>query len=293
VSSTPAWPKKVPTVLVAALAMFALSSGFVLTGELLSGGAPSRPARRVPLPETAEPVLERGTANSRSKASFEASPKAQAADLPPKVEVKPPLGVPLEAVENLARELAGAAPSERRIAVLGARPNIGTTMAAITLARSLARQNRVALIDLALEKPNLTVIASDPAAPGMADLVRGTASFGQIITRDRFSRVHLITAGTESDAAAILGSQRLAITLEALARSYDYVVVDAGALPAAPVARFAQLAPRGVLVVEEANDKEARAGRDKLIKAGFANVTVLASEPRGPELGTGGSRAAA
>jgi MinD-like ATPase involved in chromosome partitioning or flagellar assembly len=166
-------------------------------------------------------------------------------------------------------------------------------MAAITLARSLAAQCRVVLIDLALAKPNLSVIASDPAAAGIADLVRGTASFGQIITRDRFSRVHLITAGAATDGAAILGSQRLSITLEALARSYDYVVIDAGALPAASPDRFASFAPRAVLVADAANEKETRALRDRLVKAGFAHVSVLASGPLGPELGTGGSRAAA
>src|SRR5215472_2825330 len=36
VSNTPAWPKKLPTVLVSALAMLVLSCGFVLSSELLS-----------------------------------------------------------------------------------------------------------------------------------------------------------------------------------------------------------------------------------------------------------------
>jgi len=38
------------------------------------------------------------------------------------------------------------------------------------------------------------VIASDPAAPGLSELVQGAATFGQIITRDRYSRAHLIMA---------------------------------------------------------------------------------------------------
>src|SRR4029079_9727173 len=41
VSNTPSWPKKLPTVVIAALAMFALSAGFVLTGELL-GALPTQ-----------------------------------------------------------------------------------------------------------------------------------------------------------------------------------------------------------------------------------------------------------
>ena len=285
VSSTPAWPKKLPTVVVAALATFALSSGFVLTGELLAGGVPIPQAPQIPVSADAEAPVE-----PKLKPAKVAK---KAASAPQPAEAKIQLGVPLEAVENLARELANAPPTDRRISVLGARPDIGTSMAAITLARSLAAQCRVVLIDLALAKPNLVVIASDPTAPGIADLVRGTASFGQIITRDRSSRVHLITAGAANDGAAILGSQRLSITLEALARSYDFVVIDAGALPAAPPDRFALLAPQAVLVAEAANEKETRAVRDRLVKAGFTHVNVLASGPLGPELGTGGTRAAA
>ena len=44
------------------------------------------------------------------------------------------------------------------------------------------------LIELSLERPNLAAITTDPRMPGVADLVRGTASFGQIIARDRFSQ---------------------------------------------------------------------------------------------------------
>src|ERR1700719_2467726 len=56
VSTTPSWPKKVPIILVAALAMFTLSSAFVVTGELLrtlpmqgSAGIPTPVAARSPV----------------------------------------------------------------------------------------------------------------------------------------------------------------------------------------------------------------------------------------------------
>ncbi len=48
VSNTPSWPKKLPTVLIAALAMFALSAGFMLTGELL-GALPTQATRPMPV----------------------------------------------------------------------------------------------------------------------------------------------------------------------------------------------------------------------------------------------------
>jgi Mrp family chromosome partitioning ATPase len=203
-------------------------------------------------------------------------------------------GVPTEAVEGLARALGTAGDSGRRLAVVGARRNMGTTLAAISLARALGRQGRVVLVDLALESPNLSVIASDPNTPGIRELVEGTASFGQIITRDRYSRIHLITAGrAEANQAAIMASQRLSITLEALGRSYDYVVVDAGALPNIAPERFAQLAPRAVLVADDIDGPATETARERLFAAGFPNVSVLASAPNGPESDAGGRRAAA
>ena len=93
------------------------------------------------------------------------------------------------------------------------------------------------------------MIAADPSAPGIAELIRGAASYGEIITRDRHSRVHVVMAGRAlDDADAVIASQRLAITLEALARSYDHLVIDAGALPDIDAERFAQFAPRAVLI---------------------------------------------
>jgi Mrp family chromosome partitioning ATPase len=203
-------------------------------------------------------------------------------------------GVPIEAVEGLAEALGTAGDSGRRIAIVGARRNMGTTLAAISLARSLAKQGRVVLIDLALESPNLSVIAAEPDVPGIGELVAGSASFGQIITRDRYSRVHLVTVGkTSANSRAILSSQRLAITLEALGRSYDYVVVDAGALPQSAPGQIARLVPRAVLVADDVDGPATEIARKQLLSAGFPNVSVLASTPRGPESDAGGRRAAA
>ena len=279
VSNTPSWPKKLPTILVATLAMFALSAGFVLTGELLTG-LPTQPAA----PPAEIMPSDIAPADSAAAPAPAAKPRMEFRPPPAPANSRVASGVPLDAVERLARELATTGEGARRITVVGAVRNIGTTLAAITLARSLSSQGRVVLVDLALGSPNLSVIASDPSAPGIAELVRGTASFGQIITRDRQSRVHLIMAGRNpSDAATIIASQRLSITLEALARSYDHLVIDAGAMPDMAAERFAQLAPRAVLIAGEFDDPVTLAARERLLKAGYINVSVLASKPGGPE----------
>jgi len=105
--------------------------------------------------------------------------------------------------------------------------------------------------------------------------------------------VHLITVGHgDVSSSAILSSQRLAITLEALSRSYDYVVLDVGALPGIAPEKFARLAPRAVLVADDVDGPATESARERLLSAGFPNVSVLASSPDGPEYDAG-KRAAA
>jgi succinoglycan biosynthesis transport protein ExoP len=277
ISNTPSWPKTLPTVLVAALGVLALSVGFALTSELLAampmqttafvpvatGPAPTGRGGRT---EPARPVPERPTA----------------------------IGVPLEAIEALGREIAAAGEAARRITVVGAARHVGTTVTAITLARSLARRGRVVLVDLALGSPDLSVIASDPAAPGIAELIRGSASCGEIIMRDRHSSVHVVMAGSAlADAEAIIASERLSITLEALSRSYDHLVIDAGALPGIAAERFAEFAPRALLIAGVIDDLAAIEARERLLHAGFTDVSVLASSPGEPAAEAGRAQAAA
>src|SRR6185312_3192810 len=102
--------------------------------------------------------------------------------------------------------------------VVGTERSMSTPLAAITLARALARKAKVVLVDLALAAPSLAVIAADRNAPGITDLANGEVSFGQIITRDRYSPVHIVTSGqATANAADVIDSQRLSITIEALA----------------------------------------------------------------------------
>jgi len=155
--------------------------------------------------------------------------------------------------------------------------NVGTTFAAITLARTLAKDSNVVLVDLAFGAPNLSVISTDPHAPGIAELVRGTASFGDIITRDQYSRVHLIATGNVgNDAAALAASPIVATVVEGLVRSYDHVVIDAGAASEIAVERFAPLATQAVLVTGDPANPATRAARDRMTMAGFGEVAVLA-----------------
>ena len=274
----PTFPKKLPTILVAAFAAFALSAGFTVTGVLLGPapasysygyapvgyGAPAFEPPRMSTPAMAAPPMPRvASPPLMPAAGFAAGAAAM------------PLAV--STVEQIAHRLRQAGEAGRRVTVVGTMRNVGTTYAAITLARTLAKESNVVLIDLAFGAPNLSVISTDPDAPGIAELVRGTASFGDIITRDQNSRVHLVATGNVgNDGPALAASPMLATVIEALVHSYDHVVIDAGSAADVAVERFAPLASRAVLVAADPANPATRAARERLMMAGFADVTLLA-----------------
>ena len=225
VSNLPNSPKKVPIVLIAALGTFCLSSAFVVTGALLSG----EPARSMPLEYEAASVIVDRTPLPRSPGARTRTTDADPPEAPLEA-VAAPAAAQVAPIDQVAATLRRAGEGGRRVAVIGSAREVGTTRTAIALARTLAKNKRVVLVDLAFNSPNIDVFSNDPAAPGVADLVRGAASFGDIITRDKFSRLHLVSAGrVEGDANALLGSHMLLSAVDALGQSYDYLVVDAGA----------------------------------------------------------------
>jgi uncharacterized protein involved in exopolysaccharide biosynthesis/Mrp family chromosome partitioning ATPase len=299
VSNTPYFPKKLPIVLIATLATLFISAGFITTGELLGGnvyrGAPVVEQQIVQPRFDAEPVvvaapiepvepiepaakkgwlpsLSLGRKRAIEPAAEEAVPEAAVAAAPARAD-----GL---SIADLAQGVRDAGDVGKRVAVVGAAAGIGTTMTAVALARDLASDRRVVLVDLALDRPRLATITPDPRMPGIADLVRGSASFGQIIARDRHSRAQVIPAGRAGmQAADVIGSERLKIAIDALTRSYDHVIIDASATPHALDDKIARLAPCAVLVASGLAANNADAVRDHLANAGFTDIAVFTGAP--------------
>jgi len=273
----PDYPKKMSTILIAAFAAFALSAGFTVTGALLAPGAPAYGYAYAP-PGYGVPAY----------APQPIAPPMMPRMASPPLAPAPPLGAAIvsmpmavSTVEQIARNLRQAGDAGRRVTVVGALRNAGTTYAAISLARTLAKDANVVLVDLAFGAPNLSVISTEASAPGIAELVRGTASFGDIITRDQYSAVHLVATGkVGNDAAVLVASPMLVTVVEALVRSYDHVVIDVGSAADVAVERFAALATRAVLVAADPANPATRAARERLMMAGFADVTLLAGTPQ-------------
>ena len=265
----PDYPKKMPIILIAAFAAFTLSAGFVVTGEVLSPSG-SYVYSAPPPAYVASPPM----ASVMPTAPM--TPRAPAILARPVPIVPPSAGLPVSSVEQIAATLRQAGDAGRRVVVAGSGRNVGTTYAAIALARALAQSGDVILIDLAWNAPNLSVVSTDPQAPGMAELLRAQASFGQIITRDQFSNVHLIATGNVAgEGASLAASPMLPGAIEALAQSYDHVVLDVGAVTEVAPEYFRPLAGRAVLVAPDAAALAGRSARERLVSAGFGEVSVL------------------
>ncbi|MGA7994832.1 MAG: exopolysaccharide transport family protein [Bradyrhizobium sp.] len=290
VSNAPAYPKKLPIVLIATLATLMLSAGAIATGELLRVTAPHAVAvfvsspgrRRVPAAaEAAEDAAELATADREPV--FDdirpESPAALRAEIAP--EMSPNIAPELAEIENLAGHLRDAGETARKVTVLGTASGESITLTALTLARLLAGDARVVVVDLSASSPTIPAVSVDPAAPGLAELMLGEASFSQVITRDRLSRVHLVGAGRPGFDRALLQSPRLTLAIDALLRVYDHVLLDAGAASELP-AELLTTQARAVVVPDTSMTADARTLMcDQLRAVGFSEVTML-SEPVQP-----------
>jgi polysaccharide biosynthesis transport protein len=306
VSNIPAYPKKLPIVLIATLATLLLMSGLILTGELLRMTAPRAfasepvvaevpvvepvftevpPAPLAPAPapvDVCEPAPEPVTVH-------QPEPDFSEVTLAPAAEAAPAL----DEIEQLACDLVAAGSAARKVTILGTAAGEGISLSVLTLARLMARDAKVVVVDLAASSPGIGTVSVDANAPGLAELMQGDASFTQVITRDKFSRVQLVSAGRPGFDRALLQSPRLALAIDALLQVYDHVLLDAGTgtdLPASLLTAHAC----AVVVPDASMEKDARAQMCAELKAaGFSDVTMLSSACQPSEQIAAGPRVAA
>lgn len=273
VSNTPAYPKKLPIVLIATLATLMLSAGAIATGELLRMTAPRAAA-----------AFTSATALARAPAAVAAlDPEPAFSEISPEIrsdagaEVAPEPGE----IEQLADHLRHAGEAAHKVTILGTAASESITMTALTLARLMARNARVVVVDLSGASQAISAVSVDPSAPGLAELMLGEASFSQVITTDRSSRVHLVSAGRPGLDRALLQSPRLTLAIDALLRVYDHVLLDAGTASDLP-AELLTAQARAVVVPDASMAPDARTLMcDQLRAVGFSEVTML-SKPSQP-----------
>jgi uncharacterized protein involved in exopolysaccharide biosynthesis/Mrp family chromosome partitioning ATPase len=283
VSNMPAYPKKLPIVLIATIATLLLSSGVVVTGELLRQTAPRAVAVLTPSrtavrhePEV-DPIVEPMINDP--------------APLQPDIAVDADVTEFAE-IERLADSLRAAGAAAKKVTVLGTASGEAITLSTLTLARHLARDARVVVVDLAASSPTIAAVSVDASAPGLAELMQGQASFAQIITRDKLSRLHLVMAGRPGFDRSLLQSPRVTLAIDALLRAYDHVLLDAGSASDLP-AELLTANARAVVVPDASMEPDARTLMcEQLSAVGFSEVTML-SKPVQPSNGVEAPRVVA
>jgi len=306
ISNTPAYPKKLPIVLIATLATLLLTSGAIATGELLRMTAPRRPGAASPeidreiapeivLASPPEPVRAPAIAPELPVADFVDADHASEPMMNepradgPRMDIATEIGE----IEQVADVLVGAGTEARKVTVLGTASSESITLTALTLARLMAQQAKVVVVDLVASSPTIAAASVDPVAPGLAELMQGEASFAQIITRDRLSRVHLVSAGRPGFDRAQLQSPRLTLAIDALLRVYDHVLLDAGAASDLSAELLTSQA-QAVMVPEASMTQDARALMcDQLKAVGFFEVTMLSKPCEAPDTVEPGPRVVA
>jgi tyrosine-protein kinase Etk/Wzc len=271
-SNTPYFPKKVPIVSVATLITFILCCGLVATGELLraSSGAGVVPASRT-RPEPRVDLASRAKAAMARPADPE--PAVMAASVPP-----PPAPTDLApgSVADVAARLRANASLGRGVAVTGATPTTATVPASLALSRALAADAKVVLVCLVSGDAAVEALGLPGDTAGIVEVVRGAASFGQVIRRDKVSRAHLVAFGwPELGVDTILNSRRFQTMIGALSKAYDHVILDGGDMRNGGL-RLAAIAPRGVVIAPPDAQEDATAAVGLMSGAGFADVAVMA-----------------
>jgi uncharacterized protein involved in exopolysaccharide biosynthesis/Mrp family chromosome partitioning ATPase len=266
--STPYFPKKLPIVLIATLAAFICAATLIAVSELLKDGN----SRRVSMP--ARDVLPEPVAVQAPPAWIGPAEPPQPAKPDPKEKSRE------RRLAALAQHVSGL--GKGITVVTGADEGKLASEIAIGLAREIAQEGpRVLLLDVDVARTPVAALAHNPRAPGLADLIFGVANFGEVIQRDRTSRIHLIVAGKGiRDTEALLSGERLAIVLGALGQTYDHVIVAAPVLTGlAGAQRLARFSRGAVIVAAEGDEGAGASVSDALAAKGFANIVVVSVKP--------------
>ncbi len=281
----PSFPKKIPMLVFGTVAAFILSAAAVIGSELLAGQTtpPSKPPIRrpqvvgddPPRPSQHSPLLDR--LKDFDGPSAEIRPNLAEADLSDEAADVPATDAPPETQDMPSVSGRGA-----RIVTTSVAESDAATEALIAFARSLTQEGRAIIIDLDAKNGQLSsLVRSDTGSAansgertaGLTDLLAGSVTFAEAICRDATSRLHFISFGSADD----FDPTDLDLVLDALAQTYDFILLAASGVHASGTAKsLASYADFVVLVgagdvARESCDEAVR----ELIEAGALEVAII------------------
>ncbi|MEV6306533.1 polysaccharide biosynthesis tyrosine autokinase [Actinoplanes sp. NPDC051861] len=174
----------------------------------------------------------------------------------------------------------------RSLLLTGSHRKEGTTAVTCGLAIAMAETGaRVVLVDANMRNPGVGRYLALDGAPGLAEVLAGTARVPDVLQSSLNGRVTVLPAGEHApDPGEVLASPRLRATVRTLTERFDIVLVDAPALQGvADAAVLSRVTDRALLVVRANHTRTAdvRTSMDLLERVG-AEVAgaVLNALPR-------------
>jgi polysaccharide biosynthesis transport protein len=164
-------------------------------------------------------------------------------------------------VADIADHLISLKPDGRAIIVLVSRASESdqSPSFSLPLARDIAQGARTILVDLDGRARCLSRETGFADAPGLGELMANRIGFSEAIHRDLHSNLHLVPAGTAESRSEGTSSEDLSLVLQALARTYDAVLVDSRPVGDPAVLRALVADVDVALVVRGAADEAAMA----------------------------------
>jgi capsular exopolysaccharide synthesis family protein len=164
-----------------------------------------------------------------------------------------------DTVRNLAAtlQLADNRQYQKIILLTGAEPSQGATTTTANLGSALAEQGRkVLLVDCNLRDPNLHKLLNLPNDKGLTDVLSGKLDVADAIQPGTGIQPALLSTGpvnlTDSLAASSAGIESLIKTIR---QKFDYILIDAPAIPWADLTAVIPAADGLVLVVRRSHVK--------------------------------------
>ncbi|MFN0263344.1 Wzz/FepE/Etk N-terminal domain-containing protein [Tepidamorphus sp. 3E244] len=145
--------------------------------------------------------------------------------------------VDVEAVEAAAEPQPGLRATIMVITSIGDQ-SVPFATALIHARQTAAKGQRVIVIDTSEGNPSGADKLRRASGPGYYDVIEGRADLADVMFRDPASSLHVIGAGS-SEAAPDIEGHTARMTLDALAKAYDLVVVAAPAVYSATLVPFA------------------------------------------------------
>jgi succinoglycan biosynthesis transport protein ExoP len=135
-------------------------------------------------------------------------------------------------------------------------PAAGASTALLNLAVSActAQARAVVVVDTNLRRPGLAARVGLPAAPGLSDLLAGSAALEQVVRATAQERLHVLTAGSAPVRAAALSAEAVRWVIAWLRQRFALVFLDGPAWKEdADLAALVGASDRVLLVLEQAD----------------------------------------